>query len=92
MRLLWLYSEGRPFPLGLEFGALVTGIDDDPHLSLVGGVGLSVPVLNANTPFEASFNLHAWFEYAPTRADAGYTPWSFLFGPSFAVGKFSTQF
>jgi hypothetical protein len=92
MRLLWLYSEGRPFPLGLELGALVTGIDDDPHLSLVGGIGLSVPVLNANTPFEASFNLHAWVEYAPTRADAGYTPWSFLFGPSFAVGKFSTQF
>lgn len=91
-RLLWLYSEGRPFPLGLEFGALVTGIDDDPHLSLVGGIGLSVPVLNANTPFEASFNLHAWFEYAPTRVDDGSKPWSFLFGPSFAVGKFSTQF
>lgn len=91
-RLLWLYSEGRPFPLGVEFGALVTGIDDDPHLSLVGGIGLSVPVLNANTPFEASFNLHAWIEYAPTRVEPGHNPWSFLFGPSFAVGKFSTQF
>ena len=91
-RLLWLYSEGRPFPLGLELGALVTGIDADPHLSLVGGIGLSVPVLNANTPFEASFNLHAWLEYAPTRVEPGQNPWSFLFGPSFAVGKFSTQF
>ena len=70
----------------------MTGIDADPHLSLVGGIGLSVPVLNANTPFEASFNLHAWLEYAPTRVEPGQNPWSFLFGPSFAVGKFSTQF
>lgn len=90
-RFLWLYSEGRPFPLGLELGALVTGIDGDPHLSVVGGIGLSVPVLNANTPFEASFNLHAWFEYSPSRVESDRSPIGFLFGPSFAVGKFSTQ-
>ena len=61
------------------------------NLSMIGGIGVSVPVLNANTPFEASFNLHAWLEYAPTREGAGYSPWSLLFGPSFAVGKFSTN-
>ena len=90
-RLLWLWREGRPFPVGLDFGALVTGIDGEPHLSLIGGIGVSVPVLNANTPFEASFNLHAWLEYAPTRYQVGHSPWSLLFGPSFAVGKFSTN-
>ena len=90
-RLLWLWREGRPFPVGIDFGMLVTGIDGEPHLSFIGGLGVSVPVLNANTPFEASFNLHAWLEYAPTRAGAGHSPWSLLFGPSFAVGKFSTN-
>lgn len=90
-RLLWLWREGRPFPVGIDFGMLVTGIDGEPHLSFIGGIGVSVPVLNANTPFEASFNLHAWLEYAPTRVDEGMSPWSLLFGPSFAVGKFSTN-
>ncbi len=90
-KLLWLWREGRPFPVGIDFGALVTGIDNEPHLSIIGGLGVSVPVLNANTPFEASFNLHAWFEYAPTRNEEGQSPWSLLFGPSFAVGKFSTN-
>ena len=90
-RLLWLWKEGRPFPVGIDFGMLVTGIDGEPHLSIIGGLGVSVPVLNANTPFEASFNLHAWLEYAPTRVGAGQSPWSLLFGPSFAVGKFSTN-
>jgi hypothetical protein len=90
-RLLWLWREGRPFPVGIDFGMLVTGIDEEPHLSFIGGLGVSVPVLNANTPFEASFNLHAWLEYAPTRTEEGRSPWTLLFGPSFAVGKFSTN-
>ena len=90
-RLIWLYKEGKAFPLGLDFGVLGTEINESPHLSFVGGLGLSVPVLNANTPLEASFNLHAWIEYAPTRTGPNESVWGLLFGPSFAVGKFSTQ-
>ena len=91
LRFVWLYKEGRPFPLGADIGLLGTGINDEPHLSLVGGLSLSVPVLNANTVLETSFNLHAWFEYSPTRSSTGVSPWALLFGPSFAVGKFSTN-
>lgn len=87
-RFHWLYKEGREFPIGLDFGILGTGLSSDPQLSVVTGLGFSVPVLNANTNLQASFNLHAWFEYSPTRT-SGNT--AFLFGPSFAVGKFSTN-
>jgi hypothetical protein len=90
-RLLWLYKEGKPFPLGIDFGVLGTEINSAPHLSFIGGVGFSVPVLNANTPLEASFNLHAWIEYSPTRIGQDESAWALLFGPSFAVGKFSTH-
>lgn len=87
-RVHWLYKEGREFPIGIDFGILGTGLSSDPQLSVVTGLGFSVPVLNANTSLQASFNLHAWFEYSPTRTQ-GRT--AFLFGPSFAVGKFSTN-
>jgi len=90
-RLLWLYKEGKPFPLGIDLGVLGTEINANPHLSFVGGVGFSVPVLNANTPLEASFNLHAWVEYSPTRTGLDESAWGLLFGPSFAVGKFSSN-
>lgn len=90
-RLMWLYKPGTPFPLGIDLGVLGTEINKSPHLSFVGGIGLSVPVLNANTPLEASFNLHAWLEYSPTRSDPNESEWGLLFGPSFAVGKFSTH-
>lgn len=90
-RLMWLYKPGTPFPLGLDLGVLGTEINKSPHLSFVGGIGLSVPVLNANTPLEASFNLHAWLEYSPTRNTPNESAWGLLFGPSFAVGKFSTH-
>ena len=90
-RLMWLYKPGTPFPLGIDLGVLGTEINESPHLSFVGGIGLSVPVLNANTPLEASFNLHAWLEYSPTRTGPDESAWGLLFGPSFAVGKFSTH-
>ncbi len=87
-RFHWLYKEGREFPIGLDLGVLGTGLSNDPQLSFVTGLGFSVPVLNANTNLQASFNLHAWLEYALTR-DVG--RWAFMFGPSFAIGKFSTN-
>ena len=89
-RLSFLYNEGTEFPIGLELGVLGTGLSDTPHLSFVAGIGLSIPVLNADTPLQTSFNIHAWAEYAPTRDGDGQGPWAFLFGPSFSVGKFST--
>lgn len=90
-RMTWLYKEGNEFPFGLEMGLFGTGLSSDPNLSLVAGVGFSVPVLNADTPLQTSFNLHAWFEYSPTRTGRDSAPWAFLFGPSFGVGKFSTN-
>lgn len=87
-RVSWLYKEGREFPIGLDVGVLGTSLSSDPQLSLVAGLGFSVPVLNANTSLQASFNLHAWVEFSPTRNSG---PIAFLFGPSFAVGRFSTN-
>lgn len=90
-RLVWLYSEGRELPIGWELGLLGTGLSNNPNFSIVTGLGFSVPVLNANTTLQTSFNLHAWLEYSPTRTGRGESPFAFLFGPSFAVGKFSTN-
>jgi hypothetical protein len=89
-RFVFLYKEGREIPLGLEIGLLGTSLSDTPHLSVVAGLGLSIPVLNENTALQTSFNIHAWAEYSPTRDADGESPWAFLFGPSFTVGKFST--
>jgi len=89
-RFVFLYKEGREIPLGLELGVLGTSLSDTPHLSVVAGLGLSIPVLNENTALQTSFNIHAWAEYSPTRDADGEDPWAFLFGPSFTVGKFST--
>ena len=90
-RMTLLYKEGRELPFGLEMGLFGTGLSSDPNLSVVAGVGFSVPVLNPDTALQTSFNLHAWFEYSPTRTAPGSSPWAFLFGPSFGVGKFSVN-
>ena len=58
----------------------------------MGGLGLSIPVLNPDTSLQASFNIHAWLEYAPTGLSRDDSPWAFLFGPSFTVGRLSTTF
>lgn len=90
-RMTLLYKEGRELPFGIEMGLFGTGLSSDPNLSIVAGVGFSVPVLNPDTALQTSFNLHAWFEYSPTRTAPGSSPWAFLFGPSFGVGKFSVN-
>lgn len=89
-RFAYLYKEGTEFPIGLELGVLGTGLSETPHLSIVAGIGFSIPVLNKDTVLQTSFNIHAWAEYSPTRASDGESAWAFLFGPSFSVGKFST--
>ena len=92
VRFAFLYRDGSEFPLGLELGVLGTGLSDTPHLSIVAGLGFSIPVLNPNTPLQTSFNIHAWAEYSPTRTGAGESEWAFLFGPSFTIGRFSATF
>lgn len=90
VRMVWLGREGEAFPVGLELGILGTGIENDPQLSFVTGLGFGIPVLNARTSLETRFNIHAWLELSPTRTGPGSSPWSFLFGPSFTVGSFGT--
>ncbi len=91
-RVSIVQRSGRDFPVGLEMGPFGTDLSGSAGFSMVAGVGLSVPVLNRNTALQASFNIHAWLEYSPTRDVAGDTPLAFLFGPSFTVGQVSTTF
>lgn len=91
-RVLYIQASGREFPLGLEMGLFATNLSNTPDFSIVIGIGLNLPVLNQNTALQASFNLHAWAEYAPTRLSRDLTPFAFLFGPSFSVGMLSTNF
>ncbi|MCG3174546.1 MAG: hypothetical protein GMKNLPBB_02791 [Myxococcota bacterium] len=92
VRAMALYDDGAEFPVGLEAGMLGTDLSGKPQLSLVFGVGLGIPVLNSNTPLQTSFNIHAWLEYSPTRSGPESGSIAFLFGPSFTVGRFFTNF
>lgn len=92
IRFAYVQQEGRDFPVTLEAGMFGTNLSGSAHLSVVTGLGLTIPVLNPDTPAQASFNIHAWFEYSPTRARAGLGSIAFLFGPSFTIGRISTTF
>jgi hypothetical protein len=91
-RFTYVQDAGREFPLGLEVGLFGTNLSNTPDFSIVMGIGLSLPVLNQNTVLQASFNIHAWAEFAPTRLSRGDPSFAFLFGPSFSVGMLSTTF
>jgi hypothetical protein len=91
-RINYIQNDGRDFPLGLEMGLFATNLSGQPDFSIVLGAGLSIPVLNPNTSLQASFNIHAWLEYAPTRLARDEGTVAFLFGPSFTVGRLSTTF
>lgn len=91
-RFTWLHKEGNEFPVGVDLGLLGTGLSASPDLSFVGGLGFGIPVLNAKTSLQTSFNIHAWLEYSPTRSGDGHSRWAFLFGPSITVGRFGTTF
>jgi hypothetical protein len=91
-RMTYIQKDGRDFPLGVEVGLFGTNLSGQPDFSIVGGLGLSIPVLNPDTSLQASFNIHAWLEYAPTRLSRDESPFAFLFGPSFTIGRLSTTF
>lgn len=91
-RISYIMKSGREFPFSLELGFFGTDLSGDPNFSIVSGIGLGIPVINMNTALQASFNIHAWLEYAPTRTAKDEYPIAFLFGPSFSVGRVSTTF
>jgi hypothetical protein len=90
-RLAVLDREGHEFPFDLEFGLLGTNLSDRADLSIVAGVGVTVPLLNPQEAAQAAIGVHAWAEYAPTRADANTRPIAFIFGPSISLGDFGTN-
>jgi hypothetical protein len=66
------------------------------QLSLVAGMGVAIPLGNANQPTQAAINIHAWMSYTVggNLADASTNtsskplrPWAVVFGPSITVGS-----
>ncbi len=106
LRLAMLDREGREFPIDLESGLFGTNLaqpspapgvpGSSANLSIVAGLGLTVPILNANQPTQASVGIHAWFEYVPTLqpipAEHYAQQFSFIFGPSVSIGDIGTNF
>jgi hypothetical protein len=100
-RLTWLDQEGHAGFLGLEAGIMGVGLANDQsldHQSLtqvatVSGIGLSVPIANRGNATETSVNLHAWYEFEPSRAIGGApgNPSGFVFGPSISIGNIGTN-
>ncbi len=92
VRLSYVQRDGHDFPVSLEAGLFGTNLSGRADFSMVAGLGLGIPVLNPDTALQASFNIHAWFEFSPTRSRAGQGGPAFLFGPSFTIGRISTTF
>jgi hypothetical protein len=102
MRATWLDGEGHEGFLGLEGGVMVVGLPNATGVSgnaltqvaTVTGLGLSVPIANRSLATETSINLHAWFEYEPSREISGApgSPFGFVFGPSISIGNIGTNF
>ncbi len=106
LRLAALDREGKEFPIDLEVGLFGTDLAAAPiapgvpgpsaELSIVTGLGLTVPILNANQPTQASVGIHAWFEYSPTvipvPAQHYAQQLSFIFGPSVSIGDIGANF
>lgn len=92
IRLGYVQRDGRDFPVSFEAGLFGTNLSGRADFSMVAGLGLGIPVLNPDTALQASFNIHAWFEFSPTRSRAGQGGPAFLFGPSFTIGRLSTTF
>jgi hypothetical protein len=102
-RLTWLDSEGREGLFGLEVGMMGMGLatDRDRQLAIVTGVGIAIPLSNANQITQAAINIHAWLSYTVGKRygklldetgtmviDPRYplSNWAFVFGPSITVG------
>ncbi len=100
-RLTWLDTLGREGLLALEAGVVGVGLANDQspnghsmtQVSIVTGIGLSVPIANRALATETAVNLHAWVEYEPGRAAFGSgSPWAFVFGPSVSIGNLGADF
>lgn len=92
LRVAALDRDGREFPFDFESGIFGTGLSQQANLSVVTGFGITVPILNANQPSQASLGIHAWLEYAPTIPGSLGEKLAFIFGPSVSVGDFGTNF
>ncbi|MBV9945445.1 MAG: hypothetical protein JOZ69_01190, partial [Myxococcales bacterium] len=101
-RFTWLDRDGHEALLGLEAGVLGMGLETETsrQLGVVAGLGVSVPLGNANQPTQAAVNIHAWVAYSigtrtgQLKDDAGnvtgtvtLNPWAFVFGPSITIGN-----
>jgi hypothetical protein len=96
-RLTWLDSEGHEGLVGLESGVMGMGLaSDKDQLAIVLGLGIAIPLGNANTIAQAAINIHAWLAYSlgkntatdpDTMKPVTLNPWAFVFGPSITVGS-----
>lgn len=77
--------------------------DRDRQLAPVAGLGVAIPLGNANQPTQAAVNIHAWVAYTLGHREgqlkdaAGnvtgtvrLNPWAFVFGPSITIGNIGT--
>ncbi len=96
-RLTWLDSEGHEGLVGIESGVMGMGLaSDKDQLAIVLGLGIAIPLGNANTIAQAAINIHAWLAYSlgkntaqipDTDRTQTLNPWAFVFGPSITVGS-----
>lgn len=96
-RFTWLDALGREGILAAEGGVMAVGLANDvtssgrslTQVATVLGLGFSVPIANRALATETAINLHAWYEWEPSRALGGASgsPSAFVFGPSISVGN-----
>jgi hypothetical protein len=102
-RLTWLDSNGHEGLIAIEVGMMGMGLATDRtrQLAAVAGLGIAIPISNANQAAQAAINIHAWLSYTfgrlqGTPLDADGNPlmkkidlsnWAFVFGPSITVGS-----
>ncbi|MEY4581554.1 MAG: hypothetical protein RL701_6257 [Pseudomonadota bacterium] len=99
-RLTWLDDDGHEGLLALEAGTMGMGLADSTNrlLAIVAGLGISIPLGNANQATQAAVNIHMWLSYtigSPSNAatvdmmdtDQSVSHWAFVFGPSITVGS-----
>jgi hypothetical protein len=102
-RLTWLDSDGHEGLLAIEAGMMGLGLatNKDRQLAAVAGLGIAIPLANANQPTQAAVNVHAWMAYTFGQRDAFLLDdmgnattqrvrlrnWAFVIGPSITVGS-----
>jgi hypothetical protein len=96
-RFTWLDENGHEGLVGLESGVMGMGLaTDQDQLAIVLGLGIAIPLGNANTIAQAAINIHAWLAYSlgknhtedpETMERVTLNPWAFVFGPSITVGS-----